>query len=135
MESLRLVEYSDKELLYHIQEAADAEGWSNVRDIANSLGVTHPRPTQCVGARLAWLKRYGVVDGNNGKWRLLPPGNALINSELRSRDQAALDRLDPDQLVMVTRWMTRRQRVISEPMSHLVRREWTHGTYRRNGRR
>jgi hypothetical protein len=146
MKSLTLLDFSDRELLLIVYDVRDPEGWSSARDVAR-INLDHPEPHRPVASRLSWMRRYGAVErefmrdehGNpmrtpNGKlrftqrWRLTDRGMALAQGKLSDTDRQALDRFTDDQLLVVTRWLTERQRESDLVAGALVRREWKHGT-------
>lgn len=133
--SLRLADYSDRELLHIVEDiAATAEdGWAPVAAIAVQVGLIHDRPNQCVGARLSWLARYDLVERHDlgGAWRATDVGHALMHGKLTATQQAELEKMEAARLLLVARALTDRQREdMNAPAYHAIRREWTHGMTR-----
>ena len=128
LQSLKLADYSDKELLGIVADCAGEDGWAHTEDIAKTLGIRNDRPHQSVGSRLAWLKRYGVVEGGSKRWRLLEIGTVFLNGSIPKVTEKALDGMEPGQLFTVTRLLSRKQRSADKPVGHMLRREWRHGT-------
>lgn len=107
-EHIRISDYSDRELLGIMWDLAGS-GVVTSRELAVRLfaipeledkteEVKHA--TKCAGARLSWMKRYGLVeDGDNkGEWRLTIAGDQLRRAKLRgtvangiAQTDAALD--------------------------------------------
>lgn len=145
LNSLKLSEFSDRELLLNLQDVADEEGYATSDDVAGILGIDHDNPQHCVSARFIWLRLYGALDSdkikdgeNKGKvkWRLSGKGRAMANGQLAPQQERALENIDEDQMIPVVRTIAQRQRTGDETAGHLMRREWYHGTHsRRSGRR
>ena len=131
LKSLKLLDYSDKELIGVVSDMVGPDGWARTNEVTKQLGLKHERPTQCVGARLAWLKRYGIVEGGDRKWRLTPVGEVFLNGQLSKKASDALERMEAGELFTVTRFLARQQRNAAAPVGHMLRREWVHGTGRR----
>ena len=148
--SLRIDDYSDRELLLIVRDLGktDPDQWVLSIDIAERLGIESQRPKQVVGSRMSWLQRYGALErehlrdeyGNlrfktNGKpvyaqrWRLTERGKELAVGKLTKRDQDQLAKVTSDErLLLVTRFLTQRQRATDDTARTLMRREWRYGT-------
>lgn len=131
MERLRLFDYADKELLGVVQDEAGPDGWAWTRDIASGVGMSGKRKNQSTGIRLAWLKKYGVVELHESgrRWRLTPIGEVFMNGELSRTAERQLEQMEPGQLYTTARMMTLRLRREAEPVGHMVRREWRRGVH------
>lgn len=146
MNSLRLENFSDRELLLIVHDVRDDEGWSTARDVAERIDLDHDRPWVPVSSRLGWLRRYGATErefmwdelGNpmytaQGKlrytqrWRLTEAGLAIAHGTINTRQQEQLERFKDHQLILVTRWLAGRRRTGEDVTAALVRREWKHG--------
>src|SRR5215475_12408453 len=92
MESLTLFDYSDRELLQVVLDEQSLDtGYAPTYAIATALGMTGARRNQCVGVRLAWLRRFGAVtlrDGG-GQWAVTQIGQDIISGKLRAPQQNA----------------------------------------------
>lgn len=131
IESLTLWDYSDRELLQLVLDEQDEKsGYAPTTEIAKALGLTGKRRNQCVGARLAWLRRYGAVAvrAGGGMWAVTQIGQDLIDGRLRAPQQHAVDEASESELLLLTRRMAQRQRAAGITAGHLVRREWRRGT-------
>lgn len=129
--SLRLEDFSDHDLLYALERVEDEEGNATAQEIAEGIGIDHEHPTQCVGIRLGWLKRMGIVDRKEekhvGLWHLTDKGYALIHpNRLSPAAQKALDLLDEGQRLLVTEAVASQMRRTSREGVHLSRRAWKH---------
>jgi hypothetical protein len=132
--SLRLIDYSDRELLHMVEDLAGPDGWADALDLAKALGIEGKRRAACVGSRLAWLRRYGAVEGERGpvrmRWQVTEIGHVMIRGELRSRVRNVLEDLDESQVLLVMRALAGRQRSYNNDVrGHLIRREWRHSSY------
>lgn len=131
---LRLEDFSDRELLLCVEDHGDEEGWVSSSALAVQLGINNEWPTRSVGSRMAWLKRYGAVEGGAGRWRLSPIGQLLASGTLTKAEIARIESFEPEKLLLVTRVMTGRVRGAPETAQHLLLREWRRGAVlRRNG--
>src|SRR5687767_7783145 len=110
MQSLRLLDFSDRELLHVIYENAQDDGWADPADIVDALGIDHKHPRQCVGSRFGWLRKKGVLERDDaGFVRLTEIGEASRAGKLTASQERQLDRLGAGDLLMLTRWLTKRQ--------------------------
>ena len=101
--ALTLEDFSDRELLWALEENAP-DGYISSGDLADALGMSSlENPTRNVAVRLGWLKRYGIVERHEDgvRWGLTRAGDALINARLDQAEAKALDDLDPDKLLIV----------------------------------
>jgi hypothetical protein len=102
--ALKLEDFSDRELLWALEESADPDGFVSSSDLAGALGMSSlENPTRNVAVRLGWLKRYGIVERHDDgvRWGLTSAGAALLNARLDAAEAKALDGLDPDKLLVV----------------------------------
>ena len=135
---------SDREVLLALVDAQDDDGWTDSLSLAINLGFETRRPA---AQRLSWLARYGAVErelvrdesGNirvrrNGKpmhtqrWRMTPAGATLATGRLSPRQIETLDKYEDGQMVLVTRWLAKRQRTSDFTTSKLLSREYRYGT-------
>jgi hypothetical protein len=139
LDSLRLEDLSDREFLLIVTDVADEhDGWADSQEVANRLGLSKRR---LASSRLSWLARWGAVErehqrdeaGNiryhrNGKpmhtqrWRLTTVGWALASGQMRKGLESQLARTDDAQMVVLTRWLARRQ--MGATAQKLTEREW-----------
>jgi hypothetical protein len=132
-----LDELSDKEVLWVIDDCVDETGYADVHAVADMLGMKHDNPVKCIGQRLSWLKRFGVVEKHKdtpGLWRLTKEGRALIGADLKAGQRRALESLTDSQVLALTTVVTDRYRKAGLTSAVMMRREWAYGTSkRRNG--
>lgn len=129
--TLRLADFSDHDLLFALEEAADEEGWATSQEIADQIGIDNEHPASNVGIRLGWLYRFGVMDKEFEKgatrWRLNDKGYALLHpNKLTPAAERALESLDESQRLLVTESVSRQLQKTSREGTHMARRAWTH---------
>lgn len=130
--SLRLVDFSDRELLFIVDDCLDSTGWTTVADVAKALDLDTPNPTLNVSSRFSWLKRYGALDREGKKWQLTPVGRALMSGQLNVTAERVLDGVKPDQLLALTRAIGRRYQQAGDTAATLMRREWVYSSAQRS---
>jgi prophage antirepressor-like protein len=147
LENLRIESFSDREFLLVISDH-EQDGWTDSLDVAKALGFEDRR---FAAQRFRWLAIYGAVEreherdetGNlryyrdgrvrhTQRWRLTELGRAMAYGKLRKGDETALGRIQDDQMLLVTRWLSDRSRGDSG-VAKLVQREWRDGHAPRNG--
>ena len=103
-EHIRISDYSDRELLGIMFDLAGT-GVVTSRELATRLFAIPDledkeeeakHATKCAGARLAWMKRYGLVEkGDNlGEWQLSVAGDQLRRSKLRNTVSSGIAQTD-----------------------------------------
>ncbi len=103
-EHIRISDYSDRELL-GIMFDLGGTGAVSSRELAMRLfalpeaedradEIKHA--TKCAGSRLAWMKRFGLVEhgDNKGEWQLTVEGDALRRSKLRGAVSSGIAQTD-----------------------------------------
>lgn len=134
--SLKLREFSDRDLLFIIDETADYDGWARAQYIAERIGLNTKYPERNVSSRLAWMVRFGVIHRHPEQvaWQLTNLGEALRTGKISRRQQDSIDKMDDAQMLLLTRSITRRYEHASSDVATVLRREWTYGTaQRQNG--
>lgn len=135
--SLRLLDYSDRELLLIVMDISRTEqdSYASTVQIADALGIQGKRRKNSVGVRLAALKRMGVIEkkpeGSESRWAVSAIGQMMANGQLTKAIKERVENLPPGQLLMLTRELTRHYRTAPAGAEHLIRREWVYGTARR----
>lgn len=134
-----LFDFRDLDLMLKIAAEGDDEGWIETEQMARSLGLKDEQ-TRAVGIRLAWMRRYGMLDFDEQRrlWRLSPGGERVTKARLRASQAKTIEALDDDAMVDVMASVTTRYQLGSPLLANLLRREFMFGTQpglRRNGRR
>lgn len=144
-------ELSDAEMLAIVNDLADENGWTTTYDVRQQLGedpwhsLKVPReqrgPVSGVGMRLAWLKRYGWLEGGEPvkvyaeepeygfrwekSWRLTAMGHALVeNPKLSRAVENALGSLNPAQRVRLAREIGESGHTAPDEIRAALRRQW-----------
>ena len=135
--SLRLVDFLDEEFLALVVDNADYEGWASSQMIAESV-TSEEITTRNVGSRLAWLKRYGVVERDTrpgsrtrGFWRLTQVGEQLVHARFTKGQQTALSSVREEQLWQLAAELGTRYEAANQATAHLVRRRFQASRQRR----
>lgn len=151
VEHLTIDDLSDREFLLVLEDVADGDGYAESDVIAAQLNLAK---RAIASSRLSWLARWGAVEreaerdehGNirtfrdgrtryTQRWRLTDAGHALAHGALKTRQREALERIDEQQMLELTRYVTTRARSSSATAAKLISREWRYGTSaKRNGR-
>lgn len=131
VESLTLADYSDRDILSSLVDVADDEGWACAQDVARQIGLDHPRPNQCVGSRLSWLRRYGALDTDRieGRvcWRLNSVGEAIYRgNKLSATQRRSIDGLSEAARIAAIDSIAASLPSSSRTGTHFARRAWTH---------
>lgn len=142
-EHLRLEDLSDREVLLIVADACGSNGdFADSLDIAARLDVGGEHPRRTVAVRLSWLARWGAVEREHARdpdtgqlryhrdgkvmhtqrWRLTASGWAVASGEMRKGLTNQLDRVDDGQMLVLTRWLARRN--ASATARKLSEREW-----------
>lgn len=133
--SLKLEEFSDRELLFALEEFSDDEGLATSQAIADGLGfqpqpgLRHPH--QNIAVRLGWLKRYGVVHREGKRWGLTEVGYRLMHGTLRASERKVLDNLDGDRLYAVMQEIGAHMITTGDEAATMVHRSWRHSMAQR----
>jgi phage antirepressor YoqD-like protein len=127
--SLQLTAFSDRELLFIMDDTTDGDGWTDVEQVAKALNLDHDHPTMCVSSRFSWLKRYGVLERDGRRWKMTNIGRALMNGQLDDTEESVLNAMRQDQLLALTTAITKRYQNANETAATMMRRAWVNGTY------
>jgi hypothetical protein len=154
LESLRLVDLSDREVLLVVRDVAEPDGWAYAYDVGRRLGIADDHARRAAAVRLSWLVRYGAVQrehlqdafGNlryinddlgrpkyGQRWRLTDVGEAVADGKLKRAQERAVEEASDVQLLLVERAIAERGRGADAATSKLIEREWKHRWTRVNG--
>jgi hypothetical protein len=138
LNSLRLAEFSDRELLALVVDLRDENaGVVTTQQLADTLQPQSKNPTNCVGTRMGWMRRYGAVervevsDGTVG-WRLTSVGERIAAGTLKRGQLAVIEALLPEQGLDAALALGQMYRRIGKTESVMLRRGWAHGSGRRS---
>lgn len=141
--SLTLYDLNDRELLYRLDDVADADGGATSEEIARALGLTGVEARN-VAQRLSWLRRYGAVEARQAErrdddgtlmkvkvWHLTDDGERFVFGHMNQRQRASFEKLDDAAMLDLTELMTERYQVLAASTAgNLIRRQWQAGTHR-----
>lgn len=145
-ESMALIEMGDRELLNLLDGLADNEGWCDVEELADAIGLDHKNPTHCVGARLGGMRSLGMVERKaerrEGKvrrlWRLTPKGEFVGSGRLKAAQRRAIDEAAPEELVVMMQGLGSSFLQVDRADAMLLNRTWRSARvqrkFSRNGR-
>lgn len=136
MSGLTLYDITDKDLLFTLEDIADKEGYATAKEVADEINLEHPNPTQCVGSRFGWLKKFGLMDAKikDGEthWRLNETGNSLLHPKkgMTKAFESQINNLSEAGRIAVTEAVSaqiaREKGNMSRSAAHLSRRAWAH---------
>lgn len=134
--SLRLSEFSDRELLQLIVDLRDAAGVVTSQQIAEALDPDTDQPVSCVGVRLGWMRRYGAVEHapeqNGPGWVLTSVGERIARlGHLKAGQERMLGELEPEQGLDAALALGRLYKRVGVTESIMLRRGWQHASGRR----
>ena len=129
--SLTVFDFTDRELLLVIRDAADAEGVCTGDDLAEALGYGE-KAAHRVTPRLSWMVRYGFLERNGKGWRLTGDGHDIAIGILKPSFEIGLVRMTLGQRVLAMRALADHGYVRGDDVqAAAVRREWLHQAARR----
>lgn len=139
---LRNIDFTDRELLFIMDEVADENGLVHPEDVADRLGIEDTdgkrTPAGTVSNRLSWMRRYGLTDrvlpqqiglpkSERARYIITSAGRALMGGRITSAMLKELEKGDPGTELLLMREVSRRAYVNgSVTTAAAVRREWMH---------
>lgn len=138
---LRMTDMSDREVLGLVEDQADEDGWTEAAAVATALwpriyngsanAESQVKAARAVASRLAWMRRYGIVDREekSRRWALTREGEHLLNGKLSGAQASAIKSLKGSTLVLAIHEVT--ERPADEMLATLMRRAWRYGTVAR----
>jgi hypothetical protein len=130
---LSLFGISDMELLAVVDDLADEDGWTQTTEVRLQLGDNPDKGHRSgMGTRLAWMKRYGWLEGEGKgtikdpkRWRLTAVGHALLdNPKLSSAFERSFSKLNPAQRLVLTRELGNGAGQGATEIRDALRRQW-----------
>jgi hypothetical protein len=129
---LRLTEFEDIELMFKVVDSADPEtGVATAQAIAENIGLDDKDPQRNVGARLAWLRRYGVVDKNSKGWYVNEIGEQLMRGELTAAQKQAFAQLSQPRTLAAARRLSQVLAEAGPEAAVMMHRQWRYGLAQR----
>jgi len=122
-----LYDFRDLDLLLKMESTR--QDWDS-ETLAHALG--QPENTRGVGSRLAWMRRFGMLDRTEtGLWTLTDGARRVTEARLRAAHARELDQLPEEQMIEVMAHIAGRY-LRADPMTAIMlRREFAFGTRRR----
>ncbi len=137
-----LYDFSDRQMLRIINDVAtdpdvSKDGKAYVGDISERILPSEEKATanRNVGARCAWLRKFGVIDWHDGhKWTLTAKGKELMIGELSEIQKGALDQADGAAAITLATELAKRQKRYASrngnsSAGQLMRRTWQRETH------
>ena len=110
LQSLKVTDYTDRELLLILQDVADEDGSATTAELVDRIRIKAPDPDanphyakRCVSARYAAMKRMGYVqrDEDKVKWQITTIGRELAAGRLSKATENMLKKLTAAQRILV----------------------------------
>lgn len=136
MSRFGLHDYSDRELVHLVADMSDDDGWTRPEEIAERAGIGREN-ARAVAMRLAWMRRYGIVEKNRqhpARWSLTEAGEEMVaGHKLNGGTLLALRKLKDHEIVWASHTLAGRFQEAAAPHAVMTRREWQR-EIRRRGR-
>lgn len=134
LEQARIADLSDREILA-IMADLNGDGQDiRTQDLATRiLGNEEPHSLRCVTSRLAWMRRYGLVDKGEekGHWSMSTAGKALRFAKLGRSFSAAITNTQESTMLELAHQVGERMVGAGEVAHTAMRRELTFQIRRR----
>lgn len=130
MAGATLYDFRDMDLLLRLAQEGDHDGYAETEWMAHALGFKNSHGNRAMGMRLAWMKKYGMVEYNGEKkmWRLSPAGVRVTTAHLKAAQERTIKAVPDESLVDVMSHVTSRYMLGDPVIAHLLRREFLFGT-------
>lgn len=143
--SLRITDFSDRELLAIAKDIQNADGQIEIERVAETIWPQTMRDVdlrfhakQCVAIRFSHMKRMGVIDKytRNGKpergiWELTEFGEEFVKGRTTAAQEKAIIESQPGQELELMALIGSLYDKVDEDAAALMRREFQFRTYRR----
>jgi hypothetical protein len=136
--ALRLEEFSDRELLFALEEHSDANGTISSRELADGLGLSGLKnPHQNIAVRLGWLRRYGIVfrHEDSNRWALTTAGMRLLHGGLRKRETTIFEEMEEHSLLAAMDLFGARVINAGGEAATMAQRQWRYAVAQRKAQR
>jgi hypothetical protein len=140
--SLRITDFSDRELLAIVGSLDAQEGGASTAAIAEQIWPNATRDPEsddafharsAVASRMNWMRRYGVVNRNGeGSWQLTGAGDQVLNARISNQVETAISQTTDFNLIAVQAGISNRYAAIDPVAADVLRREWQFGKARRH---
>jgi len=139
--SLRITDFSDRELLAIVNDLQNRDGEVDIQRVAETIWpkaasdedtAWHAR--HCVAIRFAYMRRMGVIDkiaGKTGFWELTEFGREFVRSRPTSVQRRAIAEANVGQELEVMALVGDLYEKVDEDAATLMRREFQFRAFRR----
>lgn len=130
--ALRNQDYTDRELLYIVNDLSTDEGYASTSDIAERVFGDKAESNgerRYVGSRMAWMCTYGFCERDPdrpGMYKLTTDGHALMAGKLTKSVENALTKMTDADRTMILRQAAREVFSHAGPSQAFFRREYTY---------
>ncbi len=128
--SLRLDEFSDRELLALVRDHEDSDGWANSLTVAEAIwpkyaaeNPVHARMS--VAQRFGWMRRWGVMERHGketGLWRLTEHGRLVVEGRLSAGQLRTIEGIEDGRLMSLGYALSDRYQEAEDAPAILFRR-------------
>lgn len=127
-----LYDFRDLDLMWHLHDNTNGSGVTSI-ELAEMLGFDPEDGGRPVGARLVWMKRYGMVvfDDRDRTWSLSRGGRRVAEAQLRAPELRVVEQIPDEKMVDVMALVTSRFQRGDTMLGHMLRREFVFGTAKR----
>lgn len=140
--SLKITDFSDRELLAILSRLEDTDGWVDIGDVAEQIWPRTARDPDrafharmCVAGRCRYMKSIGLLEsGDPGLWKLTALGDEFVRARLRTSQERAILESEPGQELLLAELMGRLYESTDDTAATLIRREFQHRAYQRRWR-
>ena len=140
---LRILDFSDRELLAVIRDATNGGTTATSQSIAAAIWPDAADPDSdaafhgrsVVSSRLTWMRRYGLVDRTDRDWHLTEIGKRVLDAKIGGSVGEYLSKTGELNLLAVLERISSRYTQVDDTAATVLRRQWQYGQAQRNGRR
>jgi hypothetical protein len=118
----RLYDFRDLDLMLKISDMGGAE----TPELASALGFG--KDVQPIAVRLAWMRRFGMLDYDGQLWELSSGGLRVTRAKLQAAQASALQAMPEEAMVEAMAYVTSRYHRSDAMLAHMLRREFLYGT-------
>ena len=126
--SFRVYDFRDTDIM---SKLADTEG-SGITSIelAGELGANSDTKANAIGIRLAWMRKWGMVDLDPSKhlWTLSEGGGRVLKSQRLAAVKKVIDAMPDEEMIEVMAHITSVYRRGDPMIATMLRREFQYGT-------
>jgi hypothetical protein len=126
--SLRLYDFRDFDVMVKLSEQEGSGATS--AELAEELGLGGTDGTRAVGSRMAWMRRFGMLDFDLKRkvWTISRAGNRVLAAKRRAALKQLVDEMPDGELIEAMAYITSRYRLGDPTLANMLRREFIYGT-------